>query len=42
MTDAEDRVTGLIDELQLIRGILEKRGVSTDSEPQPAAEEASS
>lgn len=42
VTDAEDRVTGLIDELQLIRGILEKRGASTDSEPQPAGEEAPS
>lgn len=42
VTNAEGRVTGLIDEPQLIRGILEKRGPSPDSEPQPAAEEASS
>ncbi|MDR5892052.1 betaine/proline/choline family ABC transporter ATP-binding protein [Halomonas mongoliensis] len=40
VTDAEGRITGLIDELQLIRGILEKRGPGTDAAPQPTEEEA--
>lgn len=42
VTDDEGRVIGLIDEPQLISGILEKRGPSADGESQPATEEACS
>ncbi|MFY0989722.1 quaternary amine ABC transporter ATP-binding protein [Halomonas sp. C05BenzN] len=42
VTEDDGRVTGLIDEPQLIRGILEKRGPATGGEPRPAREEVSS